>query len=148
MKQLIRTTPFLGILALSGWVVAAPPVTPMATPTAAPTPAAAEPSYMSYHYEGDRYRDPFIPLNGTNYDATDRSIQISGLILKGILQDTRGRVAVLSSGVSSYILRAGRLYDGRNRPMKGVSGVIKAQSVVLIGSDRTVKEFTLDKTAN
>ena len=98
---------------------------------------------MSYHYEGDRYRDPFIPLNGIAAMTTpdDRTPQISeSLDLKGILQDEHGRVAVLSSGVSSYILRAGRLYDGRNRPMKGISGVIKAQSVVLVGSDHTVKE--------
>jgi hypothetical protein len=121
---------------------------PGASTLSTQTPASAEPSYMSYRYEGDRYRDPFIPLNGVGSDSgNDHAPQISSLILKGIIQDDKGRVAIMSSGVSSYILRAGRLYDGRNRPVKGISGVIKAQSVVLVGSDRVVKEFTLDKAA-
>jgi len=113
----------------------------------AATPANVEPAYQTYKYMGDRYRDPFIPLNGTNMDATDHAPAISALVLKGIVQDSKGRVAVLSSGVSSYLLRAGRLYDGRNHAVKGISGVIKAQSVVLVGSDRTVRELQLDKTA-
>lgn len=129
----------------TGWAVepkpATPPVAPAATPAAAPAPA-----WKSYSYLGDKYRDPFIPLTGAGADTdSDRAPQISTLQLKGIIQDPKGRVAVLSTGSMSYILRAGRLYDGRNRPLKGVSGVIKSQSVVLIGSDRTVKEIQLNK---
>ena len=141
---------YFGILLstpLLAWGAApvAKPDAPAIIPAA--TPAAAEPAYQSYKYLGDRYRDPFIPLTGVALDPTDRSPAVASLILKGIVQDDKGRVAILSSGVSSYILRAGRLYDGRNRPVKGISGVIKAQSVVLLGSDRTVKELLLDKSA-
>ena len=66
-------------------------------------------------------------------------------MLKGIVQDARGRMALLTSGVSSYILRGGRLYDVRNRMVKKISGVIKAESVILIGSDRTVRELRINK---
>jgi hypothetical protein len=101
------------------------------------------PEYTSYTYYGDRYRDPFVALNGDyrNDQGADRPPQISSLLLKGIIQDAKGRVALLTSGVSSYILRGGRLYDGRNHMMKGISGIIKNNSVVLMGSDRTVKEL-------
>ena len=96
---------------------------------------------------GDHYRDPFIPLTGNSFDSDNRAPQISSLILKGIVEDAKGRIAIVSSGATSYILRAGRLYDGRNKVVKGISGVIKEQSVVLVGSDRTVKELVIDKSA-
>jgi hypothetical protein len=104
---------------------------------------APPPAYSQYTYYGDRYRDPFIPLTGEfrGDQGADRPPQVSSLLLKGIMQDAKGRIALLTSGISSYILRGGRLYDGRNHLMKGISGVIKTNSVVLMGSDRTVKEL-------
>jgi hypothetical protein len=122
----------------------APPTTPGAVVTGVDSNATkAPPSYMSYTYYGERYRDPFISLNGDvrSADLLDRAPQISSLTLKGIVQDANGRMALLVSGVNSYILHGGRLYDGRNRPVKKISGVIKTDSVVLIGSDRTVREL-------
>lgn len=119
----------------------APAATPAAT-TAAPA-AAPKPAYMSYSFYADRYRDPFVPLIGeARLDANaDPAPQISALTLRGIVADVNGRMALLSSGINSYILRGGRLYDGRNRMVKKISGVIKAESVVLIGADRTVREI-------
>ena len=73
--------------------------------------------------------------------ALERPPQIASLMLKGIVQDARGRMALLTSGVNSYILKGGRLYDGRNRMVKKIAGVIKTESVVLIGADRTVREI-------
>jgi hypothetical protein len=118
-------------------------VTPAANP-AVTTPAAPIPFYKTYIYYGDRYRDPFIPLNGDfrgDSSALDRPPPIASLTLKGIVQDAKGRMALLTSGVTSYILKGGRLYDGRNRMIKKIAGVIKTDSVVLIGSDRTVREL-------
>ncbi len=109
-----------------------------------PTPPAPASSYKTYTYYGDRYRDPFIPLNSdirTDQSALDRPPQAASLVLRGIVQDARGRMALLTSGVSSYILKGGRLYDGRNRMIKKIAGVIKTDSVVIIGSDRTVREI-------
>jgi hypothetical protein len=107
---------------------------------AAATPASAP---RMYSYYGERFRDPFIPLLGDMRADTslDRAPQIASLALKGIVQDAKGRMALLTSGINSYILRGGRLYDGRNRMVKKISGVIKTDSVVLIGADRTVREL-------
>ncbi len=109
----------------------------------APRSAASSP-YKNYAYYADRYRDPFIPLTGdfhADQSALDRPPQIASLQLKGIVQDAKGRMALLTSGVSSYILKGGRLFDGRNRMIKKIAGVIKTESVVLIGADRTVREI-------
>jgi hypothetical protein len=110
-------------------------------PAAAVASEAA--SYKTYTYYADRYRDPFVPLTGEfrNDLALVRPPQIASLMLKGIVQDSRGRMALLTSGVNSYILKGGRLYDGRNRMVKKIAGVIKTESVVLIGADRTVREI-------
>ncbi len=122
-------------------------------PAAAPAPDPRRPLAQrhpgplinNYVYYADRYRDPFIPLNGDI--RTDQSAlgpaAASGLAcsLKGIVQDAHGRMALLTSGVNSYILKGGRLYDGRNRMVKKIAGVIKTESVVIIGSDRTVREL-------
>jgi hypothetical protein len=142
-------------LGFSGSLSAQPPIMPAARPpnTAAPGSAkpmgiqpavpAALPAYMTYTYYGERYRDPFVPLNGDfqSDSALDRPPQLISLSLKGIVQDANGRMALLTSGVSSYILRGGRLYDGRNRAVKKISGVIKTDSVVLIGADHTIREL-------
>jgi hypothetical protein len=113
---------------------------PGAKPAAAATMESA--SYRNYTYYADRYRDPFVALTGDirSDPSLDRPPQIASLMLKGIVQDSRGRMALLTSGVSSYILKGGRLYDGRNRMVKKIAGVIKTESVVLIGADRTVRE--------
>ena len=110
---------------------------------AVPSSSASQ-TYKNYTYYGDHYRDPFIPLNGdirSDQSALDRPPQLSSLILKGIVQDAKGRMALLTSGVNSYILRGGRLYDGRNKMVKKIAGVIKTDSVVIIGADRTVREL-------
>jgi hypothetical protein len=82
------------------------------TPSAgAATPATPKPAYQLYTYYGDRYRDPFIPLTGEfrSDQGNDRPPQVSTLLLKGIIQDQKSRVALLTSGISSYILKGGRL---------------------------------------
>ena len=78
--------------------------------------------------------------------SSDRPPQITSLELKGIIEDAQGRLALLTSGVNSYLLKGGRLYDGRNHMMRGISGVVKQSSVILIGSDHTVRELQLKVT--
>ncbi|OGR91635.1 MAG: hypothetical protein A2992_02155 [Elusimicrobia bacterium RIFCSPLOWO2_01_FULL_59_12] len=123
-------------------VPATKPAPPAPQAAGAAEPPVPTPEYQRYAYQGDRYRDPFVPLAGEFRDqGTDRPPQISSLLLKGIIQDGKSRMALLTTGVSSYILRGGRLYDGRNHLMKGISGIVKSNSVVLMGSDRTVREL-------
>jgi hypothetical protein len=125
------------------------PVGQIPAPTQAPLAIASQPpSYAQYNYMGDRYRDPFIPLigEGVTNTALDRPPQVASLVLKGIVQDAKGRMALLNSGVSSYILRGGRLYDGNNKMVKGIAGVIKQESALLIGPDHTPHEVFIKKT--
>jgi hypothetical protein len=137
----------IGLQGLPLHAVASGPVTgvQLQVTSAKPNgPPSEIPSYKNYTYYGDRYRDPFIPLNGdirSDQSAYDRPPQITALMLKGIVQDAKGRMALLTSGVNSYVLKGGRLYDGRNRIVKKIAGVIKTESVVLIGADRTVREI-------
>src|SRR5437879_4861298 len=93
------TTPAKGPVAVQRPVVAKPV-------TVAAEPPKPVPAYQLYSYYGDRYRDPFIALTGEyrSDQGTDRPPQISTLLLKGIIQDEKGRVALLTSGASSYIL--------------------------------------------
>jgi hypothetical protein len=124
------------------------PPSSMAKSSAVEDPAKSAPAYQLYSYYGDRYRDPFIALTGEfrQDQGADRPPQISTLSLKGILQDEKGRVALLTSGVNSYVLRGGRLYDGRNHLMKGISGIVKSNSVILMGSDHTIRELHVTAT--
>jgi hypothetical protein len=122
------------------------PASPSVKPPAPASPMPAKlalPSYELYTYYGDRYRDPFIPLIGQMFSdkSVDRPPQTASLLLKGIIEDAHGRMALLASGVSTYILKGGRLYDSHNKMVKGMSGVIKANSVVVIGADHTVREL-------
>ena len=137
-----RHVTFIFAVFLAGNVLAADP----AFPGNSPAPPATHP-YQKYHYRADRfYRDPFVPLVGSSHIseyAINRPPQIASLVLKGIAHDDRGTIALLTAGISSYILRHGRLYDVRNRMVKGISGVIKPKSVLLIGRDHTVKEFRI-----
>src|SRR5690349_19190928 len=102
------------IWGLTGTAVAAP-ATPLqnnhAPAQTAPVamPSAGTPigkTTAAYNYFGDRYRDPFIPLLGEvrSDQSLDRPPPVSSLTLKGIVGDANGRMALLSSGVSSYIL--------------------------------------------
>lgn len=142
-----RSLLIISLSVLTVRVFAAGPTTTAVAPTTATAtpgaPATPKPEYLNYTFYADRYRDPFIPLigEGRGDQGIDPAPQIAALALKGIVSDANGRMALLTSGVNSYILRGGRLYDGRNRMVKKISGVIKAESVVLIGSDRTVREL-------
>lgn len=142
-KKLTLFFVFAGVIALKAETPVSPTVAGIKTTPAMDKPA---PSYKSYSYYGDRYRDPFMPLNSdirSDQNAMERPPQVASLILKGIVQDSKGRMALLTSGVSSYILRGGRLYDGRNRMIKKIAGVIKTDSVVVIGADRVVRELRI-----
>jgi len=146
MNKSVHTS-FL-VFVLGGFLAAAP--MPPSLPDRTPAQSAAESAsaYANYSYYGDRYRDPFVPLIGEvrSDQSLDRPPPVSSLALKGIVSDTNGRMALLTSGVSSYILRGGRLYDGRNHMVKKISGVIKTDSVIVIGADRSVRELRTKTT--
>ena len=100
-----------------------------------------------YVYRGDKFRDPFIPLTDSGYSAfiseTVPTPSIGSLTLKGIIDDKNAKTAVITGGGNTFILRDGKLFDTKNRLIKGISGAIRKDSVLLTGPDRTSKEIFL-----
>lgn len=123
------------------------------TPAVATSTAAigAEPVVQDlYPAERLRLRDPFVPLGGTSSGFQGGEMvefSIHNLVLKGIMQDPSGDYALFvdANSGSDYVLRKNTLYDNRNKPVPGVSGIIKPQqkTVHLLTSDQDVQTFIL-----
>jgi hypothetical protein len=100
-----------------------------------------------YAYAGDRYRDPFMPLNGEGMSlvGSDDVVipNVASLTLKGIMTDGKQKIAIISGGSISYVLRGKFLYDNRQRLVRGITGIIKEESVIVIAPDKTTKEIRL-----
>lgn len=112
---------------------------------------AVEPP-AAYQYGGGRFRDPFTPLTGAGAGASfafgeEGAFDLEGIMLKGILEDrSGGRFATISdkSGVG-YLVKDGKILDGRGKPVKGVTGIVKRKSIIFITGDKKVKEVPLEK---
>jgi len=58
-------------------------------------------------------------------------------------------MAIISGLGSTYILRGSYLYDSRQRLIKGITGAIRKDSVIMIAPDKSTKVLMLrqkDKT--
>lgn len=121
-------------------------------PAAAAQAASTEPvrQGVSALYDGERYRDPFQPpkaaSSGGGAPIQDPSqpqeFSIHLLNLKGILKDRRGSYAILTDTLGgSFILKEGKLFDYKNKPLPGVTGAIqpKQKSVTLMTPDKDVQ---------
>lgn len=73
------------------------------------------------------------------------SFTVYGLTLTGILEDSRGRQALLRDQATGllYTLKAGRLVDSRKKIVPGVSGVVKGKQVILMTEDKKVYQLNL-----
>lgn len=110
---------------------------------------------VSSIYMGDRSRDPFMPavMGAKARRVTDETktdgpevVDIHGMQLKGILKDSKIDFALFSAEAGgSYILRGGKLYNERNKPVPGITGniKIKQKTVELITADKDVQVFRL-----
>jgi len=101
-----------------------------------------------YTYKGDKFKDPFIPLTGEGFTASGLSDEIAvpnigNLTLRGIFAEGSNKMALISGGGTNYILKGSRLYDNRQRLVKGISGIIKSDSVIMIAPDKTTKEIKM-----
>jgi len=104
--------------------------------------------YAHTDYKGDKYRDPFVALNGEGYFSATLSDEaavpnIGNLILKGIFDDGKLKIALISGGGINYILKGSHLFDNRQRLVRGISGIIKKDSVIMIAPDKTTKELKI-----
>lgn len=124
--------------------VTAPRPMPRPVKPKAPPPKKEAPKYV---YKGIKHRDPFIPLNAkrTLQAGSNKVIvpNIDSLMLKGIFDDGKQKMAIVTTGGISYILKGSRLYDNRKRLVKGVTGAIKKDSVIMIDSNKKSRSIKL-----
>ncbi|MEK7388672.1 MAG: hypothetical protein AAB036_03135 [Elusimicrobiota bacterium] len=131
-------------------------------PALAQAPQAAEASSLvgtstqtiSSLYTGDRVRDPFLPVTmgggaARVVDPKDEEstvVDIHALVLRGILKDSLNDFALFSSEAGrTYMLRAGKFFNDRNKLMPGITGRIrlKQKIVELITADKDVQVFRM-----
>jgi hypothetical protein len=126
-------------------------VPPLVDLTSSPVVSSTSPVVPVYTYQGDRFRDPFVPLvgdpDGGRYDAPPAAGPLlpfnpADADLKGILRTTTGRWAVLrtSEGVT-YLVQNGKIFDPKRKEVEGFQGIVKEKSLVILGP--TNQEVTL-----
>jgi hypothetical protein len=125
-----------------------PPRGMLSLPKVAAVPVAAKIEPAPYNYHGDVRRDPFVALNVETNVAPSSSEEavvpnLRSLTLKGVYADGKSMAAIISGGGITYILRDRKLFDNRQRLVKGITGVIRNDSVIMIGGDHTTKELKL-----
>jgi hypothetical protein len=118
-------------------------VPPLVDLTSSPVVSSTSPMVPVYTYQGDRFRDPFVPLVGDpdsgRYDAPPPSGPLlpfnpTDANLKGILKTTTGRWAVLrTSDGDTYMVQNGKIFDPKRKEVEGFQGIVKEKSLVILG---------------
>lgn len=127
---------------------------PVAASTAtAPVQAEVEASTtatVGSIYTVDRMRDPFAKGGTSKVSSRPFSIDdfsIHKLSLRGIMKDPASDFALFSDNEfqQSFLLRKGKLYDDKNKPVPSVGGSIdvKAKMVTLTAAEGDVQVFRL-----
>lgn len=152
------TLTFVLLLATAGSAQAGPAPSPaaVAASTGTALPLGVSTQTVSTIYTGDRTRDPFMPaamgaktarrVVDSDKPEGPEVVDIHGMQLKGILKDPKIDFALFSAETGgSYILRGGKLYNERNKPVPGITGniKIKQKTVELITADKDVQVFRL-----
>jgi hypothetical protein len=130
----------------------ASPAAPSAPKTAEVKPSTPTATISSI-YTVDRMRDPFMQggMGGASggaaktFEASD--FNIHNLVLKGVMKDGGVNLAMLYDqeyGVS-FVLRGGKVYDSKRKPMANVKGSIdlKTKTVKLEGLEGDVQVLRL-----
>lgn len=132
----------------------------------APAPAQVQASTptltVDEAYKPPNRRDPLLPSTvygdlkgsgelkkaaapGQAAAAVEKTtFSVYGLKLTGIMEDSRGREALLKDASGAvYTLRAGRLTDAKRAAVPGVSGIVKGKQVTLMTDDKKVIHLNL-----
>lgn len=91
-----------------------------------------------YYYRGEKFQDPFIPLTASARALVPSEIvipNVHALTLKGIFVADGEKIAIVSGGGHSYMIRSNKLYDIRNRVIPGFYCRIKTESVTIKTGD-------------
>lgn len=151
----MMTSALVLLLVTAGSASAGPSPAAVAPSTAATAGLGVSTQTVSSIYTGDRVRDPFLPAamgSSRPRRAEDAKaegpevVDIHGLSLRGIMKDAKIDYALFSSeNGGTYLLRGGRLYNERNKPVPGITGAIrpKQKTVELVTADKDVQIFRL-----
>lgn len=154
----MMTSALVLLLATAGPACAGPAPSPAASAAPAAVPAlevAASTQTVSSIYTGDRVRDPFLPAamgssrprrpDDVKTDGPE-VVDIHGLSLRGIMKDAKIDYALFSSETGgAYLLRGGKLYNERDKPVPGITGAVKLKqkTAELVTADKDVQVFRL-----
>ena len=128
--------------------VGAPPAGAAAAPAVVRSTGTVAPQTI---YTAERVRDPFIAptsVGGTTTNPfTIEDFNIHNLALRGIMKDSGTDFALFTDaqfGIT-FILRRGKLYDPKNKPVPGVTGGLnlKQRTAHLMAADGDVQTFKL-----
>jgi hypothetical protein len=94
---------------------------------------------------GDTMLGKSTPAAGVQPSVATTTFTVYGLALTGIMEDSRGRQALLRDTAtgSLYTLKGGRLIDSKKKAVPGVSGVVKGSQVILMTEDKKVHQLNL-----
>ena len=111
---------------------------------------------VSTLYTGDRGsgRDPFLPpsMGGAARPSEHNAppaVDIHALQLHGIMKDAKSDFALFSTeDGKTLVLRDGRLFDGRNKRIPGITGRIriKQKRAELITADKDVQIYSFGES--
>ena len=149
----LALSPVAARAATAGAPVAAPKP---ATGPAAEVKASSAPATPDMIYTAERLRDPFTAFvggggasgaNASGKAFNKEDFNIHNLSLRGIMKDSSADYALFTDngfGVA-FILRRGKLYDGKNKPVRGVAGRLhlKQKTAELETADHDVQIFRL-----
>jgi hypothetical protein len=117
--------------------------------------STAVPATVDKAYDPVNPRDPMLPATvfgdqkaageTQKRDLSKSTFTIEGLVITGILSDSRGREALLRDQNTGqvYVLKGGRLLDSRKKRVQGISGVVKGKQVILMTEDKKVHQLIL-----
>lgn len=146
---------FCLLLLTSGAHAAAPAAVPPAA--AAPSVAAVKTSTPAISvasiYPVEKMRDPFQKGGSSGGPSVAvkefvlEDFTIHNLSLRGLMKDAGADYALLVDrefGLS-FVLRKGRLYDQKNKPLPGITGKIdiRAKQVSIVTADKDVQVLRL-----
>ncbi len=128
-----------------------------AQPAAAQVAVATAAVTVDEIYKPVNLRDPLLPSSvygdskgkarpsGAQPAVVSATFTVYGLALTGIMEDSRGRQALLRDTATGglYTLKGGRLLDSKKKAVPGVSGVVKGRQVVLMTEDKKIHQLTL-----
>ena len=125
-----------------------PPAAPIAAPANVQTienkiqePPKEKPLYV---YQGDKFRDPFVPAGVTSNYQPDAVFDPKRVLVKAIIFSPSMKSALLSVGGNmSYFVKENRIFDVMGKNVPGYSANIFENKVVLTGEADEVFEYKI-----